>query len=249
MFTKKVNPADSSSSRPAHQVKPRRRGRPHGTTPQGHEARQRLYDTAIRLIGERGFEATTMRDVAEAAGVSVGLLYKYFPSKRAVVLTLYDRLSADYAARASQLPAGKWRVRFVFALRTCLEVLGPYRETLSALRPVLLGDRDESLFAAGTAFSRKRVEGVFREAVAGATDSPQSKLAESLSRLLYVLHLAVILWWLFDRSAGQRATEALVALLDRMLPSFNLALMLPQVRSFVRSADSLVREALFDDAR
>ncbi len=115
------------------------------------------------------------------------------------------------------------------------------------MRPVLLGDQDESLFAAGTAFSRRRVEGIFQEVVAGATDSPRSKLAESLGRLLYLLHLAVILWWLFDRSPGQRATGALVALLDRILPLFSVALMLPQVRGFVRSADSLVREALFDN--
>ena len=187
-----------------------------------------------------------MRDVADAAGVSVGLLYKYFPSKRAVVLALYDQLSAEYAGRSALMQSGKWRERFVFALRTCLVVLGPYRRTLSALRPVLLGDRDESLFAAGTAFSRKRVEGIFLEAVAGATDAPTAKLAEPLGRLLYLLHLAVILWWLFDSSPGQRATSALVTLVEGILPSFCVALMLPRVRSFVRSADSLVREALFE---
>jgi len=235
MFTKKVN-------RPE-----RRRGRPQGTTAQGHEARERLYRTAIRLIGERGYEETTMRDVAEAAGVSVGLLYKYFPSKRAVVLTLYDRLSADYAARATQIGKGKWRERFITALRLCLEVLGPHRSTLSALRPILLGDRDEGLFAATTAFSRKRVQKIFLDAVSAATDSPGLKLQEALGGLLYLVHLAVILWWLFDRSPGQRATGALVALIERILPSFGLAMMLPQVRNFMRSADVLVREALFDD--
>jgi AcrR family transcriptional regulator len=245
MFTKKVNPPDVPSP-PAHE---RRRGRPQGTTPQGHEARERLYGTAIRLIGERGYEATTMRDVAEEAGVSAGLLYKYFPSKRSVVLTLYDRLSAEYASRASGMPPGKWRVRFVFALRTCLDVLGPHRRTLSALCPVLLGDHEEGMFAAGTAFSRERVEAVFLDAVAGATDAPGSKLADPLGRLLYLLHLAVILWWLFDSSPGQRATTALVALLERILPSCGVALMLPQVRSFVKSADLLVREALFSSLR
>jgi len=244
MFTKKVNRPEE----PEQQEPVRRRGRPHGTTSQGHEARRRLYDTAIRMIGERGFEATTMRDVADAAKVSVGLLYKYFPSKHAVVLTLYDELSAEYAARAARLPAGKWRERFVYALRICLEVLGPYRRTLAALRPVLLGAREESLFAAGTAFSRKRVQAVFLDAVSGATDAPSTKLAESLGRLLYLLHLAVILWWLFDSSPRQRATSAAVVLLEQILPSFSVALLLPRVRNFVRSADSLVREALFDDA-
>ena len=52
----------------------KKRGRPPGETAQGMAARQRLYDTAIRLIGERGFEATTLRDVASSAKVSVGLL-------------------------------------------------------------------------------------------------------------------------------------------------------------------------------
>src|SRR5262245_17001030 len=98
MFTKKVNPTKEHKA----DLPVRRRGRPPGPTSQGHEARQRLYKTAVRLIGERGYEATTLRDVADEAGVSVGLLYRYFPSKRAVVLALYDQLSAEYATRAAQ---------------------------------------------------------------------------------------------------------------------------------------------------
>jgi AcrR family transcriptional regulator len=241
MFTKKVNASKEDGT------ERRRRGRPPGTTSQGLEARHRLYETAVRLIGERGYEATTLREVADAARVSVGLLYRYFPSKRAVVFALYDQLSAEYAARAAAMTATKWRDRFIFAMKTCLEVLAPYRTTLAALRPVLLGDREEGLFAAETAFSRRRVEGIFLDAVAGATDAPSPKLAQPLGRLLYLLHLAVILWWLFDRSPNQRATSALIALLERILPSFSVALLLPQVRGFVRSADALVREALFDD--
>ena len=58
----------------------RRRGRPAGPTAQGVAARARLYETAIRMIAKRGYEATTLRDIAAEAGVSVGLLYRYFPS-------------------------------------------------------------------------------------------------------------------------------------------------------------------------
>ena len=78
-----------------------KRGRPPGQTSQGVAARRLLYETAIRLIGERGFGETTLRDVAQAANVSVGLLYRYFPSKQAVVLALYDELSVSRAARGS----------------------------------------------------------------------------------------------------------------------------------------------------
>src|SRR5262247_3481994 len=94
-------------------VKRRKRGRPPGQSPQGAAARERLYETAIRLISERGYEATTLRDIAQAAGVSVGLLYRYFPSKQAVIVALYDQLSADFAQQAAALKPGKWRDRFV----------------------------------------------------------------------------------------------------------------------------------------
>ena len=82
-------------------VKPRKRGRPPGQTPQGAAARERLYATAMQLIAARGYEATTLRDIAKEAGVSVGLLYRYFPSKQAVVIALYDELSSDYARQAA----------------------------------------------------------------------------------------------------------------------------------------------------
>src|SRR5215210_7506383 len=87
----------------------RRRGRPRGTTAQGLETRRRLYETAIGLIAARGWQETTLRDVAAEAGVSVGLLYRYFPSKQSIVLTLYDELSAEYAERAAQMGPGRWR--------------------------------------------------------------------------------------------------------------------------------------------
>src|SRR5688572_33220382 len=114
-------------------VKPRKRGRPPGPTPQGAVARDRLYATAMQLIASRGYEATTLRDIAKKANVSVGLLYRYFPSKRAVVLALYDDLSAEYAMRASKTKPGPWRERFLFALETSLEVLGRELDTLAAL--------------------------------------------------------------------------------------------------------------------
>jgi len=245
MFTKKVNPPVGPSN---ESQQPRGRGRPPGVTVQGQEARRRLYETAIELIGRQGYDATTLRDVAEAAGVSVGLLYKYFPSKRAVVRAFYDELSEEYAVRAAGMKAGRWRDRFIFALRTCLEVLGPYRRTLASLATVLVTDPEEGVFAARNTPSRKRVEQVFHSAVAGATDAPSTQLADALGRLLYLLHLGVILWWLLDKSSKQRATHALVALLERILPSLGIALLLPQVRGFIRSADALVREALLDEA-
>jgi len=228
-------------------VKSRTRGRPAGPTTQGALARKRLYEIAIRMMGKRGYEATTLREVAKEAGVSVGLLYRYFPSKRAVIFALYEQLSAVYAVRALNMPPGRWRERFIFALQTSLEVLAPHRLTLKALAPLLVGDTQESVFAKGVAFSRLRVQRTFEQAVIGATDAPSPALAGSLGRLLYLLHLAVILWWLLDKTTQQRATKALVLLIQQILPSTALAVRVPPVRRFLISADALVRESLFED--
>lgn len=60
--------------------------------------------------------------------------------------------------------------------------------------------------------------------------------------------LAIILWWLLDRSPGQWATDRLLALLERALPLAALSLRMRRVRELIVAADGLVREALFDDA-
>jgi AcrR family transcriptional regulator len=223
----------------------RKRGRPTGPTAQGTAAKDRLYATATQLIAVRGYEATTLRDIAKKAGVSVGLLYRYFPSKQAVVIALYDELSSEYAQQAAGMPSGRWRDRFLFALQTSLQVLEPHQMALRALTPVMVGDPEEGIFSASTAFSRLRVQRVFEQVVTDSSDAPKQPLAEALGRLLYLVHLAVLLWWLLDKSSNQRATAALVSLTQQLLPSAALALRVTPVRKFVISVDELVREALF----
>ena len=231
MFTKNVNS--------------RKRGRPRGQSAQGAATRDRLYATAMGLITQRGYEATTLREIAKEANVSVGLLYRYFPSKQAIILAFYDELSADFARDAAAMPRGRWRERFVFALTASLQVLVAHRVALQALAPVLVGDPDEGVFSERTAFSRQRVQPVFEDAIIGATDAPRQPLAAALGRLLYLVHLAVLLWWLFDKSSHQRATWALVSLTEQLLPSATLALRVPPVRRFVIAVDELMGEALF----
>lgn len=201
----------------------------------------------MRLIAQRGYESTTLRGIAEEADVSVGLLYRYFPSKQAVIIALYDELSADFARQATEMPRGRWRDRFVFALEASLRALAPHRTALRALVPVLVGDPEDGVFGSGTAFSRVRVQRVFEDVVVSATDAPQQPLAGALARVLYLVHLAVLLWWLLDRSDRQRATDALVALTAQMLPSAALTLRLPPIRRFVLRLDELMNDGLLGE--
>src|SRR6476469_10656324 len=70
-------------------------------TSKGEDTRDRIYNAALALFRERGFDATTMRDVAAAAGMSLGAAYHYFPSKDAIVLAYYDRVSREHARRVA----------------------------------------------------------------------------------------------------------------------------------------------------
>lgn len=56
----------------------------------GHERRRRILDAGLRLFAERGYERTRIEDLAEAAGASPGLVYRYFTSKRQLLLYLMN---------------------------------------------------------------------------------------------------------------------------------------------------------------
>lgn len=60
------------------------------------QTRQRLQEQAMRLFAERGYEATTVEQVAAAAGVSHMTFFRYFPTKEDVVLSDdYDPMLAE----------------------------------------------------------------------------------------------------------------------------------------------------------
>ena len=53
---------------------------------QAAETRRSLLDAALKLFAERGYSATPVRDINQAAGVADGLLYHYFPKGKKELL-------------------------------------------------------------------------------------------------------------------------------------------------------------------
>ena len=97
-----------------------------------------LIEAAARVLGERGLEATTTNEIARVAGVSVGSLYQYFPSKEAMLAAALDRKFVGGLARvlgAPAPPAGPLPEQLREALRA---VINLYREDLAFYRAVLL---------------------------------------------------------------------------------------------------------------
>src|SRR5690349_11193752 len=62
------------------------------STPKAEETRRRIYEAALESFRERGFEQTTMRDIARQARVALGATYYYFSSKEAIVLAFYEEM-------------------------------------------------------------------------------------------------------------------------------------------------------------
>jgi len=60
------------------------------------DARDKILEAALATFAEFGFHGATMRDIAQRAGVSQGLLHHHFGGKEALWNTVGDRLSADF---------------------------------------------------------------------------------------------------------------------------------------------------------
>ena len=67
--------------------------------------RRQLLDAALDAFADRGFHATSMNDVADAAGVTKPVLYQHFGSKRALYQELLDDVAATLEARIHEATA------------------------------------------------------------------------------------------------------------------------------------------------
>ena len=60
---------------------------------QAEERREQLIDTALHVFAEKGWHATSIPDLAHAAGIAQGLLYHYFRNKEELLLAVIERHS------------------------------------------------------------------------------------------------------------------------------------------------------------
>src|SRR5438132_12947660 len=80
-------------------------GQPAGRTrtPKGEQTRALILETALDLFRERGYEETTMRAIAEQAGVALGNAYYYFRSKEHLIQAFYARSHQEHLAAAQPI--------------------------------------------------------------------------------------------------------------------------------------------------
>lgn len=207
-------------------------------TRKGELARQRLLASALRLFGARGYDATTMREIAAEAGYSPGLTYRYFRGKDELVMLLYQQLEADLNGYARSLPPAPLAERFYATLSRLLDLMTPHRETLLALFGTALNSRSTvGVLSESTADIRRKSRAMYLAIIEGASDAPRGARRQDLATILYGSHLAIVFFWLLDRSAEARQTRHLLAFVRDLLKLIQPLLWLPAVsRMTVRLA-------------
>jgi AcrR family transcriptional regulator len=87
------------------------------------ESRARIMEHALALFAYQGFDRTRVREIADSAGISQGLIYNYFSSKDELLHALFERSMGDVResfAEAERAPRGQ---RSVALVRAAFEVL------------------------------------------------------------------------------------------------------------------------------
>ena len=91
-------------------VKPRRRYDARQRRAQARATRRAVLATAGQLFADRGYQRTSMKDIAAGAGVSVETVYGYFGAKAGLLKELLDVTVAGDDAPANSNPAANPRV-------------------------------------------------------------------------------------------------------------------------------------------
>jgi AcrR family transcriptional regulator len=177
------------------------------------KTRQKILQAAQKLFSADGFDATTTRDIAHAAGIASGTLFNYFATKEAILA----RLVADALEQIDFDPETFDTASFEEALfahvAAVLRKFRPFRKHLTALLetslgPMTAGGNDDS-----QVFRTSHLETVTQLARRFGVD----ELSAVALQLYWTLYTGALLFWAHDRSPRQEGT---LALLDDSLSMF-----------------------------
>lgn len=203
-------------------------------TSRAEDTRKKIYEAAMEMFREKGFDETTMRDIAAKAGVALGGTYYYYSSKDAIVLAFYREMQDASTPIVTEGLADKKklkdRIRAVLDQR--LKLLAPNRRFCAALfRHAPDGTDPLSPFSEETRWIREAAVDQMRVALDGGDVKIPADLKPRLPYLLWLYQMALIMFWLYDRSPNQERTHKLLekslGLLVNLLRISSLPLMKP----------------------
>lgn len=207
------------------------------------ETAQRILEAALGLFRSKGFDSTTMRDIAREAGVATGAAYYYYESKDAIVMDFYRRSSAGMQARIEERLQG--RSRLEDRLRELIGVkLVHFAPNRSVLRALLRNGADPrhplSPFSAQTKEIRDTDLVWFGRILEDCGMRISKDLQAHLPAVLWFFQMGVILFWVIDESPAQKRTARLLDLATKSVCALIRISGLPLMRPVRRTALELV---------
>jgi AcrR family transcriptional regulator len=210
------------------------------------DTRAKITETAIESFRERGYDHTTIRLIADEAGISVGNAYYYFPTKNHLVQELYLRVQSDHLVRvhASFGTSTDIAKRLEVALLCGLDATGPYHDSAAGFLAAAIAPTSAvSPFGPDAAEPRAMAIQVFQEVVDGSANAIPADLKRQLPELLWLAYMGLTLFWVYDRSEGQAKSRALAKGASKLFGTVLPLARLPFARGPLNQLLTLIRAA------
>ena len=220
------------------------RSDPANRSDRGEQTRAAIAAAAQELFLERGYDKTTMRAVADRAGVSIGNAYYYFASKEHLVQAFYDQVQVEHAAAAqdSLARSEKFADRLRDVLTSWVDVAEPFHGFAGKFFKVAAEPTSPlSPFSTESRAAREASIDLFRRVVDGSDLKVPAPIRAELPELLWLLQMGVVLFWVHDSSAGQKRTRALVRQVVPLVDKLVRMSRLPGMRGVVGDVVELIR--------
>ena len=212
----------------------------------GEETRAQILETALELFRERGYEETTMRAIAESAGVSVGNAYYYFKSKEHLIQAFYARTHEEHLAASREVLDRErgLRERFLGVMRAKLDTIAPYHQFSGVLFKTAADPASPlNPFSAESLPVRQQSTELFAAVITGGDTRLPAELVATLPNLLWVYHMGIVLYWIHDDSPGcaksYRLMERSVRLILRLISLFQFPLLRPFLKELLALVENL----------
>ncbi len=181
----------------------------------GQQTKTLILETALELFRERGYEQTTMRDIAEKAGVALGNTYYYFRSKEHLIQAFYYNTHEEHLAACIPILEKErtLKARLLGVIKAKQAVIEPYHQFAGVLFRTAADPKSPlNPFSEESLETRRQSTEIFAQVVEGARlriAIPKDLYAE-LPDLLWVYSMGIVLFWIHDNSPNRIRTHRLI---------------------------------------
>jgi AcrR family transcriptional regulator len=196
-------------------------------TRRGESTRAAILGAALVLFQEKGYEATTMRAIADRVGVSLGSSYHYFPTKEHLVLEFYRHTHELHAAAIAPLLARErdFATRLRGTIRAVVVTCEPFHDFAGSIFSTVANPGSPlNPFGAAARPLRDEVVALYAAVVNGSDARIPADIAAMLPLVLWLYQMGILYFWIFDRSPGRlRTLEVIDETTDLIVKLLSLA--------------------------